>query len=111
MKMIFVFIYPGRRYEALRGRMKNHALGRPHVPERTDCTRRRLAEGGIASVDACSCGTLQIHIGALSIRMDEGALSELVATLGQALERHAVESKTPTQIAVPVFGSGGFGEA
>jgi hypothetical protein len=95
----------------LRGRMKNHALGRPNLPERTDCTRRRLAEGGLASVDVCSCGTLQVHIGALSLRLDEGALSELVATLGHALERHAIESRAPARIAVPVFGAGGPGEA
>ena len=90
--------------------MKNHSLGRP-LAERTDCTRRRLAEGGIASVDVCSCGTLQIHIGALSLRMDEGALSELVTTLGRALERHAIESNAEGPSAVQVFGSSGTGEA
>jgi len=62
--------------------------GRGFPPER-DCTRRRLAEGGIAAVDVCSCGTLQVHIGALTLRMDEAALSELMSTFGRALSENA----------------------
>lgn len=59
--------------------------------EPADCKRRRLAEGGVAAVDVCSCGTLQVHLGALSIRMDEGALTEMVTTLRRALWEYALD--------------------
>jgi hypothetical protein len=72
--------------------------------EPADCKRRRLAEGGIAAVDVCSCGTLQVHLGALSIRMDEGALSEMVTTLRRALWEYALDrSGTRDAGAVSVF--------
>jgi hypothetical protein len=60
--------------------------------ERGECTRLRLAESGIAAVDLCSCGTLQVHIGALTLRLDELALSELTATFGRALTENALRT-------------------
>lgn len=88
MKLIFNFTKPG-----LGSRLgpMDHDENRHTLTEPSDCQRRRLAEGGIAAVDVCSCGMLQVHLGALSIRMDEGALSELVTTLRRALWEHALE--------------------
>jgi len=81
----------------------NHDRHRPEAKP-SDCTRRRLAEGGVAAVDVCSCGTLQVHLGALSIRMDEGALSEMVTTLRRALWEYALDrSGTRGADAVSVF--------
>lgn len=88
--------------------MKNHAF---HLPGPNECRRRRLAESGIISVDQCSCGAFQLHIGALSLRLDEGTLSEVLATLGLALERALRESKLGGELATPVFGAGEPGEA
>ena len=57
------------------------------------CTRRRLAENAIVAVDLCSCGVMQLHLGALTLRMSPGAVSELVGTLGQAVEQYAREQR------------------
>lgn len=76
------------------------------------CARRRLAEGGIAAVDVCSCGMLQVHLGALSIRMDEGALSEMVTTLRRALWEYALDrSGARGTDAVTLFPSSKPGQA
>ncbi len=89
-----------------------HDKNRHARPEPSDCNRRRLAEGGIASVDVCSCGMLQVHLGALSIRMDEGALSELVTTLRRALWEHALDrSGTRDAGVVSLFHPGEPGRA
>jgi len=80
--------------------------------EPADCKRRRLAEGGMAAVDVCSCRTLQVHLGALSIRMDEGALFELVTTLRRALWEYALDrSGTRDTPVLSVFHSSEPGQA
>jgi hypothetical protein len=71
--------------------------------ERADCARRRLSEGGIAAVDLCSCGILQVHIGALTLRMDEAALAELTATFGRALVNEALRKRSAGGPALPAF--------
>jgi hypothetical protein len=60
-----------------------------HPPESTDCPRTRLARGNLAAVDACECGMLQVHIGALTLRMAPCALAELAHTLNEAVTAHA----------------------
>jgi hypothetical protein len=80
--------------------------------ERGECTRLRLAESGLAAVDLCSCGTLQVHIGALTLRLDEVALSELTATFGRALTQNALRPKLARDGAtLRVFQPGKPGEA
>lgn len=65
-------------------RMRGHS-------RRANCDRVRLAEGPVASVDLCDCGTMQLNIGALTLRLTPGALSELLATLGSAVAEHAAQ--------------------
>ncbi|HET9930252.1 MAG TPA: hypothetical protein VFQ35_06185 [Polyangiaceae bacterium] len=48
-------------------------------------TPERIAQGHIVAVDQCDCGTLHVHIGAVSLRLDVPALRDLLSTLGQAL--------------------------
>jgi hypothetical protein len=50
-----------------------------------ECGRRRLAEGSVAAVDECDCGMLQLHLGALTLRLTPPALADLWDTLGRAL--------------------------
>src|SRR5687767_8194086 len=76
MKIIFIIIW----LTMLRNR---------HPPEITDCPRTRLAQGDLAAVDACGCGMLQLHIGALTLRMASCALEELASTLNDAVVAHA----------------------
>jgi hypothetical protein len=66
-----------------------------HPPEETACPRTRLAKGNLAAVDSCSCGMLQLHIGALTLRMAPCALAELAGTLNQAVAEHARRFTAP----------------
>jgi hypothetical protein len=54
-----------------------------------DCTKRRLAEGRVAVVDGCDCGVLQLHVGAVTLRLSACAVTSLVETLQHALHRVA----------------------
>jgi hypothetical protein len=66
----------------------NHRNENQHPSESTECPRTRLAEGSLVAVDACQCGTLQVHLGALTLRMAPCALAELAHTLNQAVAAH-----------------------
>lgn len=68
--------------------MKSDKRG-AHPPLADDCARVRLADGPLAAVDACECGMLQVHLGAITLRMAPCALAELESTLRQALSEHA----------------------
>jgi hypothetical protein len=55
---------------------------------------------------------LQVHLGALSIRMDEGAMFELVTTLRRALWEYALDrSGTHDAVSVSLFQSSEPGQA
>ncbi len=60
-----------------------------HPPTRPGCRPVRLAETALAAVDVCDCGMMQLHLGAITLRMTPGAVSELLATLGQAVAARA----------------------
>ena len=60
-----------------------------HPPLQEDCPKTRLAHGALAAVDACACGMLQLHLGAITLRMAPSALAELESTLREALVEHA----------------------
>jgi len=49
----------------------------------------RLAQRSIAAVDVSASGMMHLHIGALTLRMAPCAVSELLATLGQAVAAQA----------------------
>jgi hypothetical protein len=83
----------------------HHQHQHQHPPE-TDCPRTRLARGTLAAVDACQCGMLQVHIGALTLRMAPCALTELANTLHQAVAAHARRFCEP-QADQPALGLGG----
>lgn len=48
-------------------------------------TRTNLAHGPICSIDVCSCGSLHLTLGALTLRFEPSAGESLWATLGEAL--------------------------
>jgi hypothetical protein len=68
-----------------------------HPPESTECPRTRLAQGGLAAVDSCRCGMLQVHLGALTLRMAACALAELAHTLNQAVAAHGRRFSEPPE--------------
>ena len=45
------------------------------------CTRIQLASDGNNAVDRCSCGTVAIHIGSMTVRIDSEELDGLAATI------------------------------
>ncbi len=66
-------------------------MNRPHAPARGDhyCRKVRLAQSSVAAVDRCDCGVMHLQLGVLTLRLCPQALSELLATLGQAVAAHA----------------------
>ena len=56
------------------------------------CQLTRLAESSVAAVDRCACGVIQLHLGALTLRFAPSAAFELLATLGDAMTRHAAHA-------------------
>jgi hypothetical protein len=65
---------------------------------RTACKTTRLAESGCVAVDSCDCGMLQLHVGALTLRLASCAAEELFATLGEALAARDLERETSEEI-------------
>ena len=51
----------------------------------TRCTPRRLAATPVVSVDGCSCGSMRIHLGPITVRLNANAAAALVATVSRAL--------------------------
>ena len=48
------------------------------------CSRRTLATGDFTLVERCSCGSVHITIGAVTLRFAAAAVPSLAATLGEA---------------------------
>lgn len=81
-------------------------------PLRQRCRQTRLAESGVAAVDVCDCGVMQVHVGAVTLRLAPCALTELLSTLEQAVaERAALEERKHNHDAVPAAGRPGRGQA
>jgi hypothetical protein len=69
--------------------MDQHDLDDPPLEQVITCTRERLAHGPVASVEVCTCGTLHLRLGALTMRFSPEALASVRATLGAATEAYA----------------------
>lgn len=65
----------------------------PHAAP--ECATLRLAQGDIATIDMCSCGTLRLNLGAITVRLTPEALSSLVRTAGEGLATHSALRKRP----------------
>jgi hypothetical protein len=48
------------------------------------CRRRTLAVGDYMLVEQCSCGSVHLTIGAITLRLSSAAIPALAATLGDA---------------------------
>ena len=54
--------------------------------DRTEsCTHVLLARGATCKVETCSCGTLHVTIGAVTLRIDRGSAVDIVETLARAV--------------------------
>lgn len=86
---------------------------RPSEMADTDarCQLTRLAESSVAAVDRCACGAIQLHLGALTLRFAPGAAFELLATLGDAMTRHAAHAAGSPSASAVLPGPRGRGQA
>lgn len=62
------------------------------------CRFIALATGPVARIEQCSCcGTIAVHLGALSFRVDAEVLGSLWTTLGEALGRASEKGATQSE--------------
>jgi hypothetical protein len=87
--------------------MKNPST---HPRVAVSCQHTRLAESSVAAIDQCSCGMVQLHLGALTVRLAPCAALELLATLHDAMARSDV-SQTAADAPFASCGSGPRGQA
>jgi hypothetical protein len=74
--------------------------GPSHPALTASCRHTRLAESSVAAIDQCSCGMLQLHLGAFTVRLAPCAALELLATLNDALnERRSAAASAEAALA------------
>src|SRR5262249_39707868 len=76
---------------------------------RLGCARKRLAENALGSVDICSCGTWQLHVGAVTLRFASPEMSELLSLLGNAIAEHSAWRYRTDDLEDPSFFPGRSG--
>ncbi len=54
----------------------------------SSCVKHVLAEGYGFMVESCSCGSIHLHTGATTIRLEENAAFALNEILSEAMYRH-----------------------
>lgn len=83
------------------------------LPPIEPCPTVRLAASDLVAVDRCSCGTLRVNLGALTLRITAEGLQAIMQTLGEALIAHAgmrVTTRAPLAVA-PLVNSLSAGKA
>jgi hypothetical protein len=48
------------------------------------CERRQLAAGGVALLEVCSCGSVHVTLGAITLRLHVDALPALATVIDEA---------------------------
>lgn len=81
-----------------------------HPAQTASCQHTRLAESSVAAIDQCSCGMLQLHLGAFTVRLAPCAAEELMATLHDALAKRGAAAE-PEELAFSGRASGPRGQA
>jgi hypothetical protein len=61
----------------------------------------------VAAIDQCSCGLLQLHLGAFTVRLAPCAAEELLATLRDALARQSATAEEELTFSSCASGSRG----
>lgn len=66
------------------------------------CQQHTLSRGEVAHVQRCEhCGSVSIHMGPMSVRLDDRALRSLWITLGDAVETLDRERTAPRMKSFP----------
>ena len=74
----------------------NHVFAQESQDGQESCHTVRVAQSELVAVDRCSCGTLSIHLGPMTLRVRPEGLGSIVETLNAALranERYASDTR------------------
>jgi len=63
----------------------NHVFAQDSQDGQDSCHTVRVAQSELVAVDRCSCGTLSIHLGPMTLRVRPEGLGSIVETLHAAL--------------------------
>jgi hypothetical protein len=63
----------------------NHVFAQDSQDGQDSCQTVRIAQSELVAVDRCSCGTLSVHLGPMTLRVRPEGLGSIVETLGMAL--------------------------
>ena len=63
----------------------NHVFAQESQDGQERCHTVRVAQSELVAVDRCSCGTLSVHLGPMTLRVRPEGLGAIVETLGVAL--------------------------
>lgn len=66
-----------------------------------------VSESPILTIEACACGVMHLHFGAVSMRFTEGGLEDIHRSITEALLRVQVPSLSLTEPTAPLFMAGG----
>lgn len=58
------------------------------------CMRRTLATGEFTVIERCSCGSIHVTIGAITLRLASSAIRPLAAAFGEAARALALHDAT-----------------
>jgi hypothetical protein len=72
----------------------NHVFAQDSQDGQDSCQTVRIAQSELVAVDRCSCGTLSVHLGPMTLRVRAEGLGSIVETLGAALR--TTEQYNPT---------------
>ncbi|MBX3156152.1 MAG: hypothetical protein KF773_09145 [Deltaproteobacteria bacterium] len=61
------------------------------------CNRRMLASGDITLVEQCSCGSVHVTIGAVTLRLSSAAIPSLASTLASAAAVLTTDARPQTE--------------
>jgi hypothetical protein len=63
----------------------NHVFAQDAQDGQDSCRTVRIAHSELVAVDRCSCGTLSVHLGPMTLRVRPEGLGSIIETLGAAL--------------------------
>lgn len=74
----------------------------------SSCRQTLLARGATAQLTRCSCGHLHLALGPVTLRLEEGALRDVLGTVGEGLAALELGAEVPAGDALP--GRGGWAQ-
>jgi hypothetical protein len=63
----------------------NHVFAKDSQDGEDGCQTVRVAQSDLVAVDRCTCGTLSVHLGPMTLRVRPEGLGSIIETLGVAL--------------------------